>query len=174
MSELCLIGVIAGVHGIRGAVSVIPYSDVPGRFERLDVVMLGSSADLTREVHVTDAEEHKGRILLRFSEIADRDQAELLKGLYLYVPEERMEAPPEGRYFVHDLIGCEVVTVQGARKGIVCDVMLMPANDVYVADCGGREVLIPAVPSIVRSVNIAERRITVEPLPGLFEETDED
>jgi 16S rRNA processing protein RimM len=174
MSDLCLIGVIAGVHGIRGAVSVIPYSDVPGRFERLDVVMLGSSADQTREMRVTEAEEHKGRILLRFGEVTDRDQAEVLKGLYLYVPEEKMEAPPEGRYFIHDLIGCEVVTVRGERKGSVRDVMLLPANDVYVADCEGREVLIPAVPSIVRSVNIAERRVTVEPIPGLFEDSDED
>ncbi|MCZ7554972.1 MAG: ribosome maturation factor RimM [Bacteroidia bacterium] len=174
MSGLCLIGVITGVHGIRGTVTVLSYSDIPGRFERLKLVRVGATPESTRSLEVHSVDEHKNRILLTFEEIPDRTQAEKLKGLNLYVTEEEMAEAPEGRYFIHDLIGCEVVTVQGERKGSVRDVMLLPANDVYVVDCDGREVLIPAVPSIVTSVNIAARVITVEPMPGLFEENDED
>ncbi len=174
MPDLCLIGVIASAHGIRGAVFVHPFSDIPGRFERLETVLLGDSENETREYHIAEASDRSGRILLQFTECDDRTTAESLKGLNLYIPEDRMETLPEGRYFVHDLIGCRVETVNGEKRGVVFDVMLLPANDVYVVDYEGREVLIPAVPAFVREVNIDDRRITIEPIPGMFEDTDED
>lgn len=174
MPDLCMIGVIASAHGIRGAVFVHPFSDIPGRFERLETVLLGSSESETREYHIAEATDRSGRILLQFTECNDRSTAESLRGLYLYIPEDQMETPPQGRYFVHDLIGCGVETANGEKRGVVFDVMLLPANDVYVVEYQGREVLIPAVPAFVREVNIGERRITVEPIPGLFEENDED
>jgi 16S rRNA processing protein RimM len=174
MPDLCLIGSIAGVHGIRGALSVISCSDIPGRFTRLDTVYIGKDLDSVTGYRVTEATGHGDRVLLNLEGISDRNQAEALKGNFIYVKADQMEAPPEGRYFIHDLIGCDIVTMEGERKGVLSDVMLLPANDVYVADCDGREVLIPAVPAIVRSVDINQRRITVEAIDGLFEDDDED
>ena len=69
---------------------------------------------------------------------------------------------------------CRVETEDGASRGVVRDVMLLPANDVYVVEYRGFEVLLPAVPDFIQSVSTAEKRIVVTPVPGLFEEFDED
>ncbi len=172
--ELCLIGTIVAAHGIRGAVKVQSFSDIAGRFSRLEQVLVGSSPETADMMSVASVSEDRNKVLLHFSSSNDRDTAEDLVGQHLYITDEQMEAPPEGRYFVHDLIGCRVETAEGASRGIVRDVMLLPANDVYVVEYRGFEVLVPAVPDFIQSVNTAEKRIVVTPVPGLFEEFDED
>ncbi|PLX31054.1 MAG: 16S rRNA processing protein RimM [Ignavibacteria bacterium] len=172
--ELCQIGTIVAAHGIRGALRVQSHSDIPERFSRLATVLVGRDEVDAREMQVTAASEDGARVLLELSECADRDHAEQLVGMKLFITDEQMEAPPEGRYFVHDLIGCRVETPAGEKRGKVQDVMLMPANDIYVVDYRGFEVLIPAVPAFIRSVDTDAKRIVVEDVSGLFEEHDED
>jgi ribosomal 30S subunit maturation factor RimM len=65
-----------------------------------------------------------------------------------------------------------VVTPDGLRRGRVRDVILLPQQHLYAVDTGFGEVLIPAVPAIVLSVDTAARRITVTDLPGLFDVAD--
>lgn len=172
--ELCLIGSIVAAHGIRGAVKVQSHSDIPGRFSRLEQVLVGATPKQVREMEIASASEQGATVLLQLGGIDDRDSAEDLVGSSLFVTEDEMEAPPEGRYFIHDLIGCRVETPEGEARGSVRDVMLLPANDVYVVDYHGFEVLVPAVPDFIQSVNTAEKRIVVTPVPGLFEDVDED
>ncbi|MDT8323186.1 MAG: ribosome maturation factor RimM [Bacteroidota bacterium] len=172
--ELCLIGTIVAAHGIRGAVRVQSHSDIPGRFSRLGQVLVGSAPENVDMLSVVSVSEDGSKVLLHFSSSNDRDTAEDLVGRHLYITDEQMEAPPEGRYFVHDLIGCHVETTEGASRGIVRDVMLLPANDVYVVEYRGFEVLIPAVPDFIQSVDTAGKRIVVTPVDGLFEDFDED
>ena len=172
--ELCLIGTIVAPHGIRGALRVQSHSDIPGRFSRLTSVLVGNDENDVREMQVESATEEAARVLLELRESADRDSAEGLVGMKLFITDEQMEAPPEGRYFVHDLIGCRVETPDGEQRGEVRDVMLLPANDMCVVDCRGFEVLTPAVPAFVRSVDTDGKRIVVEDVTGLFEDNDED
>ena len=172
--ERCLIGSIVAVHGIRGAVTVQSHSDVPGRFTRLDAVLLGDRPERAQVKRVLSASQDGARVLLQFEDCDDRDTAETLVGMNLYVEEADMAPPPEGRYFIHDLIGCAVFTASGDPRGTVRDVMLLPANDVYVLDYLGFEVLVPAVPAFVLDVDTAQRRITVEDVPGLFDLEEED
>lgn len=174
MSELCLIGTILAASGIRGEVKVRSWSDVPGRFEVLSVVHVGRDESSVREFRVRGAKEGHDIVRLHLEGCDDRNAAEALRGLHLYVRVDAMAAPPEGRYFIHDLIGCEVRDMDGHPRGIVKDVMLLPANDVYVVDARGSEVLLPAVPAIVHSVDTTNKRIVVHALPGLFEDEDED
>ena len=170
--ERCLIGSIVAVHGIRGAVKVLSFSDAPGRFSRLDTVLLGSSPESARPVRVTTMSEDGPRVLLQFENCGDRETAESLVGQHLYVEDADMASPPEGRHFIHDLIGCAVSTASGDARGTVRDVMLLPANDVYVVDYDGREVLLPAVPAFIVEVDTAAKRIVVEDVPGLFDDID--
>ncbi|MBL0175281.1 MAG: 16S rRNA processing protein RimM [Ignavibacteria bacterium] len=168
--EPCLIGTIVGVHGIAGGMKIRSYSDVPGRFARLERVYAGRDGGSVREYTVRKAAGDADKVLLFFDGIDDRTAAETLVGLSLFIEEKDMLPPPTGRYFVHDLIGCTVLTEQGLRRGEITDVLLMPANDLYVVRCDGREVLVPAVPDIVRNVDLASRTVTVADLPGLFQE----
>lgn len=172
--DLCLIGTIVAAHGIRGAVKVQSHSDVPGRFHRLAEVLVGTSPGDAAMMTVTEASEDGSRVLMHFAASPDRSSAEALVGNHLYVTDEEMETPPDGRYFIHDLVGCRVETPEGEARGTVRDVMLLPANDVYVVEYRGFEVLVPAVPAFIKSVNTAEKRIVVTPVDGLFEDFDED
>jgi 16S rRNA processing protein RimM len=172
--ELCLIGTIVAAHGIRGALKVQSHSDIPGRFSRLEEVLVGRTPREVRSMEIESVSEGGARVLLQLAGCGDRDSAEDLAGWNIYVPEDEMEDPPEGRYFIHQLIGCRMETAQGEARGIVRDVMLMPANDIYVVEYRGFEVLVPAVPAFIKQVDIDGKRIVVTPVPGLFEDTDED
>jgi len=171
--ELCLIGTIVAAHGIRGALKVQSHSDIPGRFSRLEKVFVGRTPRDAQRMEIEGVSEQGARVLLQLSGCGDRDAAEILAGCNIYVSDDEMEAPPEGRYFIHTLIGCRVETPDGDSRGIVRDVMLMPANDIYVVEYRGFEVLVPAVPAFIQKVDIDGKRIVVTPVPGLFEDTDE-
>lgn len=172
--DLCLIASIMAAHGINGAVKVRSFSDIPGRFERLDTVLVGSDDGKLTRMSILSAVENGDRVILHLDGCNDRDSAEALAGFSVYIEDSQMEAPPQGRYFIHDLIGCSVRTPDGMPRGIVRDVMLLPANDVYVVRYEGREVLVPAVPAFIRMVDTETKVIVVEPVPGLFEDLDED
>jgi 16S rRNA processing protein RimM len=174
--DSCLIGSIVAAHGIAGGLKVRSHSDIPGRFAKLKRVYVGRDAATAREYTVRKASDATGSVLLFLDTVTDRNTAETLIGSSLYIEEKDMLPPPEGRHYVHDLIGCEVRTEDGTRKGVIRDVLLFPANDLYSVDCDGREVLIPAVPEIVVKVDTAARLVTVADLPGLFtlEDDDED
>ena len=84
------------------------------------------------------------------------------------VPLSMLPELPEGEYWPHQLIGCEVVTETGRSLGAVADVIGSPANDLWAAaDDAGTETLIPAIREVVMSVDVVERRIEVREIPGL-------
>jgi len=68
-----------------------------------------------------------------------------------------------------DIIGCEVVTEEQMKVGIVADLLSLPANDIWVVRNGKKEFLIPAVKAIIRKVDVKAKRITIHALEGLLE-----
>ena len=77
----------------------------------------------------------------------------------------------EPSYFVSDLAGCRVVTVEGELLGDLKDVLPTGGNDVFVVQNEKSEILIPALKSIVVSVDTAAREIRVSLPKGLREST---
>ena len=70
-------------------------------------------------------------------------------------------------FLVKDLAGCQVVTVQGETLGLLRDVLPTGANDVFVVGEGVGEVLIPALKSVVKKIDLDNKRIEVDLPPGL-------
>jgi 16S rRNA processing protein RimM len=106
-------------------------------------------------------------LLVAFQEVGDRTAAEELRGRYLFVPTSSVPPLPEGEYWTHDLIGCQVWTEEGRLLGAVREVIHGPANDVWATEGKGGEVLIPALKDVVHEVDTAGRRIVVREVPGL-------
>jgi 16S rRNA processing protein RimM len=73
----------------------------------------------------------------------------------------------KGSYLVKDLVGCEVVTTSGETLGRLQDVLPTGSNDVFVVGEGPAEILVPAIKSVVLSIDLNERRITVDLPKGL-------
>ena len=120
-----------------------------------------------RSLTVSGARPHRQRLLVRFEEVADRDAAESLQGSYMFVPAASAPELPDGEFWAHDLIGCEVVTEAGRSLGLVREVIHTPANDVWAAEGDDGEVLIPALKEVVASVDLTARRVVVREIAGL-------
>ena len=76
---------------------------------------------------------------------------------------------PEGTYYTFELIGMDVVTEEGERLGRLSDVWSMPAQDVYVVEREGKEILVPALQTIIREVDLPHQRMTVNLPDGLLD-----
>jgi 16S rRNA processing protein RimM len=159
-----VVGRITRAHGVHGEVAVLVLSEVPERFADGAVVHLEDGRPLTVEA----SRPHAGRLLVRFREVRDRTQAEALRRAVLVVPESSSPALPEGRWWDHQVDGCEVVTEGGRSLGTVREVIHTAANDVWSAvSDDGRETLIPVLVDVLVSVDVAGKRIVVREIPGL-------
>jgi 16S rRNA processing protein RimM len=152
-----VVGKVTRAHGVRGEVSVLVLSEVPDRFADGATVWLV----------VDSSRENRGRLLIRFREIRDRATAEALRGRFLAVPESALPELPEGSWWPHQLEGSEVLTEEGRSLGTLVEVVLNPANDLWVTRGADREVLIPALRDVIVSVDVAARRVVVRDIPGL-------
>ncbi len=159
-----VVGVVTGVHGLRGDVSVQNRSDNPDRWAPGGTVLRENGAALTIET----SRRHGRRLLVRFAGVADRSAAEALRGTVLVVPESWLPDLAEGEWWAHQLEGCEVRTASGRVLGIVKEVIPNPANDIWVAvDEEGLETLVPALDDLLIDVDVDARRIVVRDVPGL-------
>lgn len=169
MSSRVEIGKIVAAHGIKGEVRVLPWSDSPDRFSLLNQVFL-CKGEVVRPVHITSARPHKNVVVLGLQEVTSVDEAELLKDWTIEIEHEDLLPLTEGRYYIFQLIGLKVKKVDGTPIGVLTDVLQTGANDVYVVrGPEGRELMIPALKSVVKKVDINNQELLVEPLPGLFD-----
>lgn len=159
-----VVGVVTGVHGLRGEVSIQNRSDNPDRWAEGSTVLREDGAALT----IVSSRRHGRRLLVRFDGVDDRTDAEQLRGAVLAVPESWLPELAAGEWWAHQLEGCEVRTRAGRVLGTVREVIANPANDLWVAvDEEGRETLVPALADVLVDVDVAGRRIVVEDVPGL-------
>jgi 16S rRNA processing protein RimM len=145
-----------GAKGLAGALRVDPMTDLP---ERLAV---GSSLFIEGETRprAVVAAEHAGRIpVLRLEGIETRDAAAALQGRYLEVEAETL---PEGTYYWHQIEGLRVLDVAGAELGSVVEVFRAGENEVYRVEGHGGELLLPALASVVRAIDLAAGTMIVD------------
>jgi 16S rRNA processing protein RimM len=158
------VGRITRAHGIRGEVAVQNLTEVASRFESGSKLRLEDGRALT----VSGARRHGNRLLVTFEEVPDRNEADALRGQVLLVRREDAQPPPEGAYWVHQVVGLEVVTEDGLGLGRIAEVIHNPGNDVWVTGDGDREVLIPAVREVVLDVDLDAGRVRIRPIEGLL------
>ena len=158
-----VVGRITRPHGLKGELSVLVLSEVEGRFADGAVVYLEDGRVLT----VESARRHRSGLLVKFREVPDRTAAERLARSILMVPESASPELPDGSWWDHQLVGCEVVSESGRSLGTVREVIHTAANDVWSAVSDDRETLIPALKDVIVAVDTAGKRIVVREVPGL-------
>ncbi len=169
------VGQIVGPHGIRGEVKVEVLTDFPERYQPGTKLYMGKSTDdaAAIPVQIAASRPHQDRVLVKLASVPDRNAAELLRGLYLLIPER--EAMPLGEHenYMHDLIGLHVETEAGEALGELAEILVTPANDVYVVVGPQGEVLIPALRDVVLSVDLDSRVMRVTLPDGLLTPAEE-
>ena len=164
------IGLVAGVHGLRGELKVELHTDFPDRFAPGTEVFLGEDLD---PAVIAVARPHQGQMLVQFAETNDREAAEALRGLWIFIPESEAVTLEADTYYIHDIVGLAVQTEAGQLLGTVEEVLATGANDVYVIKTPGetpREILLPAIAEVVKEIDLATGVMTVTLLPGLLDE----
>ena len=150
------VGLVRGVHGLRGALRIEVLSDNPERFAPGEVLFReGSDAPLT----IISAQRDGPGLLVRFREVTSRDAADQLRDAYLEAPGDDL---PEKTWYWHDIVGCGVTTETGDELGRVADIFRVGEAEVYVVRGPLGEVLVPAVESVIRVLEPEHRRIVVD------------
>lgn len=159
-TDLIAIGKIVAPHGVRGELRVAVLTEFPERFFKMKTVMVEGKGAMT----ITGVRAHQDMILLTLSDVNDRDAAIALRGRLLQVTRDELTVLPENKFYVFDLVGLSVFDEAGTRLGELVEVLQPGANDVYVIrQANGGELLLPALRSVVLSVDVAGRRMVVKP-----------
>ena len=168
------VAAVAGAHGVRGLVRLKPFTEVPE-----DCAAYGplTSEDGSRTFEVELLGRHKALLLARIEGVADRNKAEALRGTRLYVDRSALPAPEdEDEFYYADLIGLAAVLRDGSVLGKVRAVFDFGSGDMLELDgtAGGKPLLVPFTLEVVPEVDIAGRRVVVDPPPGLLDEAQKD
>lgn len=165
-----VVGRIGRAHGIQGEVSVDVLTDFPERFGAGESIYIGpASGPVNEPATILSSRPHRDRLLLRFDMSVDRDLAQQLTGQFLYIPAEEARPLDPDTFYPHQLLGLEVVTVEGEALGRVRELMETGAADVLIVQGAERTVLLPMIAAVIAEVDLAGGRILVTPLPGLLD-----
>jgi 16S rRNA processing protein RimM len=167
-----VVGRVAKAHGISGELAVDVRTDSPETRFALGSVLTAKLRDGTsRNLTVAAARNHSGRLLVRFEEVLTRDVAETLRGTVLLGSTE--DLPPTGdpdEFYDHELEGLTAELVDGTRVGTVLEIVHGLGGELLVVKReNGDETLVPFVREIVPTVDIAGRRVVLDPPEGLLD-----
>jgi len=160
--DLILVGRVAGAFGVKGEVRITSFTAEP--------MALVDYKTLLREdgqpaLTLTGGRAAKGGVVVRAKEIETREQAEAARGLRLYIPRAVLPEPDEDEFYVADLIGMDVVSLEGDLLGRVRSVRDFGAGDLLeVAPIAGESWWLPFTKDAVPEVQMdAGRVVAVRP-----------
>lgn len=168
MEQTLRVGVITATHGLRGEVKVFPTTDDVKRFDYLKNVIVDMKREQL-ELEVTGVKYFKKYVILKFKGYDDINDIQQFIKKDLLVTRENAVKLEEGEYFICDLVGCKIITDEGEELGVLTDILQTAANDVYVVDYHGKELLIPSIPQCILEKNPQDRYIKVHLLEGLLD-----
>ena len=167
--SMVLVGRVARAHGIRGHVVVNPETDFVAERFRDGAQVWTRVGGQERLLSIVDARLEGRRPILAFDGYGSVEAADTLAGAELRVPESALRALPEGSYYLHQLVGCRVETIDGAAVGEIGRVDGGVGTAVLVVNGARGEVLVPFVREICVGIDVAARVIRVQMPDGLLE-----
>lgn len=162
------IGKITKNQGNKGEVRVLPFTDFPERFELLETVYL-TKGDKILEKKIESLRFHKKFIILKFNDVNDIGSAIELRDYQVKITEEMLLPLDNDHYYIDEILGFQVFTRDGQVIGDITEVISTGGTDVFVVKGSDKEYMIPAAHEIVIEVHETEKRMVIDPIPGLLE-----
>jgi 16S rRNA processing protein RimM len=160
------VGVVTSPHGVRGAVRIKSFTAVPE-----DIARYGPLADEggRRQFALAVIGAAKGVLIAHIAGITDRDRAEALRGLRLYLPRAVLPPPATDEYYHADLVGLAAELPDGTTLGRVRAIHDFGAGDVIeIERPAAPPALVPFTRAAVPLVDLAAGRLVIDPPPGLL------
>ena len=161
------IATIVGAHGIKGAVRAKYFTDTPNYYLKEKLFFLEKEGILNA-LNIISINNSKNCWIILFDEIHSRNDAEVIKGCRLLLPDNHLRPLEANEFFLHKIIGCRVEDQKGRILGKITDILETGANNVYEVSDGSSVFLVPDVPHVVVEINVETKRMVIDPLPGLI------
>ncbi|TAK05502.1 MAG: 16S rRNA processing protein RimM [Candidatus Manganitrophaceae bacterium] len=163
------IGTILKTVGLQGELKVSPLTHSPQRFDRLQDVTIKTKEGQPQQYRIERVRYAFPFVYIKLAGISSLEEAQLLAGGALLIPDEERMPLPKGSYYHFEIEGLDVFLENGTRLGKLEQILETGSNDVYVVKQDGKEYLIPALASVVKEINLKEGRMIIRPLQGLLE-----
>ncbi len=169
MLEYLIVGQLVNTHGVKGELKATAQTDDPQRFKQLKWVYIDKNGSLEKH-NISGVKFFKQFVIIKFEGIDSIEEAEKLKGFYIKVDRANAVKLPKNSFFITDIIGLKVYDENNQLLGELRDVIQTGSNDVYVVrDSDSKEILIPALKSVVKEISIEEGKISVILPKGLLD-----
>ncbi|MBI3361622.1 MAG: 16S rRNA processing protein RimM [Chloroflexi bacterium] len=165
---LLTVGRVLRPHGVRGELVLEVLTDFPDSLLGKTIYAAETAGERGSAHEVVSLRRHHDRRLIRLAGCVDREAAETYRGLLIQI--DATEAVPlaEGQYYHHQIVGLRAISDEGEALGIVAEVLETGANDVYVVETpAGGELLLPAISTVVKKIDVPAGEITVHLIEGL-------
>ena len=172
MTDRICVAQIGAPHGVRGEVRLRSFTEDPLAFVEYGPL---ESEDRKQRFKIEALRPAKDHFVARLSGVPDRNAAEKLTNVKLYVPRDVLPDIEEDETFYHaDLIGLDAFTQDGAKFGTVATIHNFGAGDIVeIRRESGDLVMLPFTETVVPEVDIAKKRIVVAPPIETESEEDE-
>lgn len=162
------IGVVSGVHGLRGALRFKPDNPDSGSLSPGTPLWFERDGEIAGHKLLEVGQGGRGALRIVVAGVGSIEAAEALKGAVVSIDEADLPPLEPGEFYYFETIGCEVRTGDGEFLGLVEEIFGNGAHDVLVVRDGGKELMLPVIDSVVLSIDLENRLITVDPIPGLL------
>ena len=159
------VGFLRRPHGVGGEIILDLHTDFPERLKSGRKLFLGEEY---KPMTLVSARPHAKGMLIKFKGVETPEDVGQFRNQWVYVKASDVPPLPEGQLYQHELFGFSVVDESDNLLGELVEILETGANDVYVVrDANGREILLPAIPSVILELDPARRLIRVHLLEGL-------
>ena len=162
-----IVGKFRRPHGIKGEIRMSVLTDFPDLIKPGQIVYAG---ERYHPYTIKDIRWHGGDMLVSLEELPDRTAVEIFRNIMVYMKGEDTPELPEGEYYIHQLVGLDVITDQDQNLGKIKEILVTGANDVYLVDTGsGKDILLPVTDEVVLDINQDKGFVLVHIIPGLLD-----
>jgi 16S rRNA processing protein RimM len=160
-----VIGYLRRSHGVRGEIIMDLHTDFPQRIKSGRKVLVGEKY---QPLTLDTVRPHAKGLLVSFRGTDTPEDATKFRNQWVYVKATEVPPLPEGQHYQYEMIDLDVVDENGTPLGKLVEILETGANDVYVVrDDSGKEILLPAIPSVILELNMDQRTLKVHLLEGL-------
>jgi len=165
-----IVGYLRRAHGVHGEMVMQVITDFPARLKAKSKVFVGKHY---HPMTVQSIRAHSEGMIIKFDEFHNPEDTANYRNQFVYVTSADRPKLPKGQFYIHELVGFDVVDEEEKSFGTLSDVLQTGANDVYVVtQPDGKEILLPVIASVVLDIDADRHVIHVHLIPGLLDESE--
>ena len=159
------VGFLRRPHGVNGEIIMDLHTDFPERMKKGRKIFVGADH---KPMTFENVRSHANGLLVKFKGVDTPNEAGLYRNQWVFIKQKDAPALPEGQFYKHELLGLNVIDEKDERLGELVDIIETGANDVYVVRAdAGKEILLPAIPSVILDLQPTRGFVRVHLLEGL-------